>query len=239
MKYLIIISIFFGLLNFANADCEVNGYYKANGTWVDGYTRSGDCWQGNIKNYDSEGRSDEDRMKDRRKYLLIFIPIFLVLLFIHSKLKEDSYLANTFGWIVGLLGLYLGIVFMSDSLLIGILIFIGIVYYYIKDSSFIKKRTYTLNITLSKQLEKEFKLASKKLVNIEKTLISRELSVALYQSEQRIARFKNEIFVTFECDNYGIIIKKKDGIASSCYLLPLQNLDNYENESKLIEGFPD
>ncbi len=239
MKYLIIVSIFIGLLNFANADCEVNGYYKANGTWVDGYTRSGDCWQGSIKNYDSEGRSAEDRMKNRRKYLLIFIPIFFVLLFIYSKLEEGSYLENALGLIIGLLGLYLGIVFISDSLLIGILIFIGIVYYYIKDSSFIKKRAFFSNITLSKELKKEFSLVNKKLVNVEKTLISRELSVALYQSDQRIMRFKNETFVTFECENYGIIIKKKDGIATSCYLLSLQNLDNYQNQNNLIENFSD
>ena len=239
MKYFFIISILLSLFTFSNADCEVNGYYKANGTWVDGYTKSGDCWHGDIKNYDSEGRSAEDRMKDRRKYLLIFIPIFFVLLFVHSKLKEGTYLENALGWIVSLIGLYLLVIVMKDILLIEVLIFIGIVYYYIKNSNLMKKRTLLLNTSLSKKLKKEFKVADKKLMNIEKTLISRDLSVALYQSNQRITRFKNDFFVTFECENYGVIIKKKDGIAHSCYLLSSKNLDNYQSEYKLIKSFPD
>ena len=89
MKFLSIILII--LINFLHAECKVNGYYKANGTWVNGYTRSGDCWHGKIKNYDSKGRSDEDRVKERRKFLPFYILVYLILIYFYSKLKENTF----------------------------------------------------------------------------------------------------------------------------------------------------
>ena len=56
MKFLILM-IVIALAIAANAECEVNGYYKANGTWVDGYTKSGECWDGEIIGYDAQGRT--------------------------------------------------------------------------------------------------------------------------------------------------------------------------------------
>lgn len=130
----ILILIFLLALSItANAECEVNGYYRADGTWVDGYTRSGDCWNGKVIGYDAQGRSADERQKIRVEKNRILIPIALAVLFLLllllKRVKEGGLFDWIFGWGSFLLGGYILFGVTQDPILLGISILIIFIWY--------------------------------------------------------------------------------------------------------------
>ena len=124
----ILILIFLLALSItANAECEVNGYYRADGTWVNGYIRSGDCWNGKVIGYDAQGRTAEERRAIQVKQNRIIIPFILLLIFLlgtwSEKVAENSRLRILINIIIYPAALYLLYMIILDPLALIVILF--------------------------------------------------------------------------------------------------------------------
>lgn len=140
----ILILIFFLALSItANAECEVNGYYRANGTWVNGYTKSGDCWNGKVIGYDSEGRTAKERRAIQVQQNRIIIPFILLLIIFLAiwgdKLAEGSRLKILTNIILYPAILYLMFMTVLDPIVIVLIIFGFVAWNWLKDRKEKKK----------------------------------------------------------------------------------------------------
>ena len=137
-KSIIFILIFGVFLPFElNAECEVKGYYRANGTWVDGYTKSGECWQGDVIGYDAEGRTSKERedikIESNRKKMPFLLVIVGLLALFRYKSKEGSHLRIFINIFFFPLFIYFVFIVASDLVLIFILIVSYIIWEIILD----------------------------------------------------------------------------------------------------------
>ncbi len=140
----ILILIFLLALSItANAECEVNGYYRANGTWVNGYTKSGDCWNGKVIGYDAQGRTADERRAIQVQQNRVIIPFLLLLIILLSiwdeKLAEGNRLKILVNIIIYPASLYLLFMIFLDPIIILIIIFGFFAWNWIKDKKEKKK----------------------------------------------------------------------------------------------------
>ncbi len=266
MKFLILM-IVMALAITANAECEVNGYYKANGTWVDGYTKSGECWNGEIIGYDAQGRTAKEREAIQVKENRVFIP-FIVLLIIllamwGEKVDEDS-ISHTYIHIVLFLAiLNLGFYGFADPIIF-LLIVPGAFFWNwmmkrkeekeknvrgeanskYKEKLERNRATYDKVITycnthLSKWVKYDFIAASEYIIRNEdsKIIISRKLAIELYRIKQKEQLFNNKDYTVFTIMNLGVILKKVNNTAVDCYLVPERVALTHLNTNRLDDYF--
>ncbi len=127
----------------ANAECEVNGYYRADGTWVNGYTKSGDCWHGKKIGYDAYGRSADERRAiqvEKNRLIIPFVLLLIILLSVwDEKLAEGSRLKSLISIIIFPVSLYLIFMLFLDPIIIIIIIFGFFAWNWIKNKRKVKQ----------------------------------------------------------------------------------------------------
>ena len=266
MKFLILMIVMV-LAIIANAECEVNGYYKANGSWVDGYTKSGECWNGEIIGYDAQGRTAKEREAIQVKENRVFIP-FIVLLIIllamwGEKVDEDS-ISHTYIHIILFLTILSLVFYGFADPIIFLLIVPGVFFWNwmmkrkeekdkrrrdeankkYKDAMEKKLAIYDKVITyckthLSKWVKYDFIAASEYIIRNEgsKITISRELAIELYRTKQKEQLFNNKDYTVFTIMNLGVIIKKVNNTAVDCFLVSEKVALAHRNTNRLDDYF--